>query len=72
MECADAAMQNKNFAPTIGIHTDQYAALPTDMSTCRARRMCSRVCGIGPSVADTTKIAPSICVKGAICHWHAT
>ncbi len=28
---------------------------------CRASRMCSRVCGIGPSVADTTRIAPSIC-----------
>ena len=23
--------------------------------------MCSRVCGIGPSAADTTRIAPSIC-----------
>ena len=29
--------------------------------TCRASRMCSRVCGIGPSVAATTRIAPSIC-----------
>src|SRR3989475_3083 len=28
--------------------------------TCRANRMCSRVCGIGPSTADTTRIAPSI------------
>ena len=28
--------------------------------TWRARRMCSRVCGIGPSEADTTRIAPSI------------
>ncbi len=28
--------------------------------TCRAKRMCSRVCGIGPSTADTTRIAPSI------------
>jgi hypothetical protein len=29
--------------------------------TWRASRMCSRVCGIGPSAADTTRIAPSIC-----------
>jgi elongation factor Tu len=29
-------------------------------STCRASRMCSRVCGIGPSGADTTRMAPSI------------
>ena len=28
--------------------------------TCRASRMCSRVCGIGPSAADTTRTAPSI------------
>lgn len=30
-------------------------------STCRARRICSRVCGIGPSAALTTRIPPSIC-----------
>ena len=29
-------------------------------STWRASRMCSRVCGIGPSAAETTRIAPSI------------
>jgi len=29
-------------------------------STWRASRMCSRVCGIGPSAALTTRIAPSI------------
>ena len=28
--------------------------------TWRASRMCSRVCGIGPSGAETTRIAPSI------------
>mmetsp|Transcript_93868 Transcript_93868/g.265578 ORF Transcript_93868/g.265578 Transcript_93868/m.265578 type:complete len:225 (-) Transcript_93868:400-1074(-) len=28
--------------------------------TWRERRMCSRVCGIGPSYPDTTRIAPSI------------
>ena len=28
--------------------------------TCRASRMCSRVCGIGPSAAETTRIDPSI------------
>ena len=30
--------------------------------------MCSRVCGIGPSVAATTRIAPSICAAGACDH----
>ena len=34
--------------------------------TCRANRMCSRVCGIGPSAALTTKIAPSICAAPVI------
>jgi hypothetical protein len=28
--------------------------------TCLASRMCSLVWGIGPSAADTTRIAPSI------------
>ena len=28
--------------------------------TCRASNTCSRVCGIGPSFAATTRIAPSI------------
>ena len=31
-----------------------------------ASRMCSRVCGIGPSAADTTRIAPSICAAPVI------
>jgi hypothetical protein len=34
--------------------------------TWRARRMCSRVCGIGPSAALTTRIAPSICAAPVI------
>ena len=34
--------------------------------TCRANKMCSRVCGIGPSSAATTKIAPSICAAPVI------
>ena len=34
--------------------------------TCRASRMCSRVWGIGPSVAATTTIAPSICAAPVI------
>jgi hypothetical protein len=34
--------------------------------TWRANRMCSRVCGIGPSAADTTRIAPSICAAPVI------
>ena len=28
--------------------------------TCRANKMCSRVWGMGPSSAPTTRIAPSI------------
>src|SRR5947208_2135050 len=34
--------------------------------TCRASKMCSRVCGIGPSTAETTRIAPSICAAPVI------
>jgi len=34
--------------------------------TCRANKMCSRVCGIGPSAADTTNTAPSICAAPVI------
>ena len=34
--------------------------------TWRASKMCSRVCGIGPSVAATTRIAPSICAAPVI------
>jgi hypothetical protein len=34
--------------------------------TWRASRMCSRVCGIGPSTAETTRIAPSICAAPVI------
>ena len=34
--------------------------------TWRANKMCSRVWGIGPSAADTTKIAPSICAAPVI------
>ena len=34
--------------------------------TWRASRMCSRVCGIGPSAADTTRMAPSICAAPVI------
>ena len=34
--------------------------------TCRANSTCSRVCGIGPSAADTTRIAPSICAAPVI------
>ena len=35
-------------------------------ATWRASRMCSRVCGIGPSAALTTRIAPSICAAPVI------
>src|SRR5207247_617239 len=34
--------------------------------TWRASKMCSRVCGIGPSTALTTRIAPSICAAPVI------
>src|SRR5581483_5988841 len=34
--------------------------------TCRASRICSRFCGIGPSLAATTSIAPSICAAPVI------
>ena len=34
--------------------------------TWRASSTCSRVCGIGPSAADTTRIAPSICAAPVI------
>ena len=34
--------------------------------TWRASRMCSRVCGIGPSAAETTRMAPSICAAPVI------
>mmetsp|Transcript_89352 Transcript_89352/g.193420 ORF Transcript_89352/g.193420 Transcript_89352/m.193420 type:complete len:209 (+) Transcript_89352:474-1100(+) len=34
--------------------------------TCRASRMCSRVCGMGPSAADTTRMPPSICAAPVI------
>ena len=34
--------------------------------TWRASKMCSRVCGIGPSAALTTRIAPSICAAPVI------
>ena len=34
--------------------------------TCRASSTCSRVCGIGPSVAATTRMAPSICAAPVI------
>ncbi len=35
-------------------------------STCRANKMCSRVCGIAPSGAATTRIAPSTCAAPVI------
>ena len=34
--------------------------------TCLDNSICSLVCGIGPSAADTTKIAPSICAAPVI------
>lgn len=46
---------------TLFMNTTMYGT-----PTCRANKMCSRVCGIGPSAADTTKIAPSICAAPVI------
>ena len=34
--------------------------------TCLDNRICSLVCGIGPSAAETTRIAPSICAAPVI------
>lgn len=34
--------------------------------TCRASRMCSLVCGIGPSTAESRRMAPSIFAAPAI------
>ena len=34
--------------------------------TWRARRMCSLVCGIGPSAAEISSTAPSICAAPVI------
>ena len=46
---------------TLFMHTTMYGT-----PTCRASSTCSRVCGIGPSVAATTRIAPSICAAPVI------
>src|SRR3990172_9166231 len=46
---------------TLFMNTTMYGT-----PTWRARRMCSRVWGIGPSAADTTRIAPSICAAPVI------
>ena len=43
-----------------------HADYVKNMITWRASRMCSRVCGIGPSAALTTRIAPSICAAPVI------
>ena len=40
------------------------------MPTWRPSKMCSRVCGIGPSAAFTTRIAPSICAAPVIMFFH--
>ena len=52
-----------------GSSTESHLFMNTTIDgtpTCRASRMCSRVCGIGPSVAATTRIAPSICAAPVI------
>ncbi len=46
---------------TLFMNTTRYGTF-----TCRANSTCSRVCGIGPSLAATTKIAPSICAAPVI------
>lgn len=53
--------------PGVALHPPAPAPMappsPITGRTCLASRMCSRVCGMGPSVADTTRIAPSICKR---------
>ena len=46
---------------TLFMNTTMYGTF-----TCRASSTCSRVCGIGPSAALTTRIAPSICAAPVI------
>ena len=46
---------------TLFMNTTRYGTF-----TCRANNTCSRVCGIGPSFAATTRIAPSICAAPVI------
>ena len=50
---------------TIG-HVDHGKTTIAGTPTWRPSRMCSRVCGIGPSGALTTRIAPSICAAPVI------
>jgi len=58
----DKAPEEKARGITIATAHVEYDGTPT----CRANRICSRVCGIGPSAADTTRIAPSICAAPVI------
>ena len=46
---------------TLFMHTTMHGT-----PTCRASSTCSRVCGMGPSVAATTRMAPSICAAPVI------
>ncbi len=46
---------------TLFMNTTMYGT-----PTWRASSTCSRVCGIGPSAADTTSTAPSICAAPVI------
>ena len=46
---------------TLFMNTTRYGTF-----TCRASSTCSRVCGIGPSFAATTRMAPSICAAPVI------
>ncbi len=46
---------------TLFMNTTRYGTF-----TCRASNTCSRVCGIGPSFAATTRMAPSICAAPVI------
>ena len=47
-------------------HADYVKTTIAGTPTWRARRMCSRVWGIGPSAAEHTRIAPSICAAPVI------
>ena len=44
----------------------RQVGVPAGTPTCLASRICSLVCGIGPSDAETTRIPPSICAAPVI------
>lgn len=47
-------------------HPNAIGLVLSSLQTCRARRICSLVWGIGPSGAETTSMPPSICAAPVI------